>query len=251
MSGGRVQQVADKVLQRAKPYVPVAVKRPLKGVVPKRYHRHFDPDWHRRTIGNVPFWEYLGKLQFDYLVERGLRPEHHLLDVGCGPLRGGIRFIAYLEPGHYAGVEKNAEQLEEARRIELPRNNLVDRRPTLMVMEDFGFERLDQRFDFALAQSVFTHLSLNSIIRCLVNMDRVLVPGGRFYATYFENPDGKRNLDSIRQSSTAVSHFDRDRFHYDVASFEWACEGLDLDPKPLGEWGHPQNQRMMEFTKRG
>ena len=246
-----MQELADRALQTAKPYVPTSVKRPIKRLVPKRYHRHFDPDWHRHTIGNVPLWEHLGGLQFDYLVDHGLKPEHYFLDVGCGPLRGGIKFIPYLETGHYFGVDKNRDQIEETRRIEIPRNNLSSKRPTVVVMEDFGFERLNQTFDFALAQSVFTHLPLNSIIRCLVNMDRVLVDGGRFYATFYENAHGRTHLDDIDQTATVVSHFDRDYYHYDLASFEWACQGTGLEPTYLGGWNNPQNQKMMEFTKRG
>jgi len=179
-----MQEVLEKVVTKTKHYVPVAVKRPIRRAIPARYHHHFDPDWHRHTIGSIPLWEELGKLQFDYLVDHGLRPEHYLLDVGCGPLRGGLKFIPYLEPGHYFGVDKRADVIEESLRTELPQSGLAPRRPTVLAMGDFGFERLNQNFDYAIAQSVFTHLSLNSIIRCLVNMDRVLVPGGQFFATF-------------------------------------------------------------------
>jgi hypothetical protein len=89
---------SQKVLTSTKKLVPVAVKRPLRKALSARYLRYVDPDWHRRVIGNVPHWEYMGKLQLDYLVERGLKPEHNLLDVGCGPLRAGIHFIEYLTP---------------------------------------------------------------------------------------------------------------------------------------------------------
>ena len=116
-------------------------------------------------------------------------------------------------------------------------------------MEDFGFERLGQTFDYALAQSVFTHLPLNSIIRCLMNMEGVLAPGGRFYATFYENPDGKRNLDDVRQTPRVVTHFDKDYFHYDLATFEWICEGTSLTVEYLGNWNNPQNQKMLLFTK--
>ncbi|HEY7982454.1 MAG TPA: hypothetical protein VID19_13355, partial [Candidatus Eremiobacteraceae bacterium] len=37
---------------------------------------------HRAYVGGI--WEEIGKLQFDFLVAHGLRPEHHLVDVGCG-----------------------------------------------------------------------------------------------------------------------------------------------------------------------
>ena len=238
-----------RLLRSAKRYLPTSVKRPLKKVVPHRYYRLFDPDWHRRSIGNAPRWEELGRLQFEYLLNAGLEPPHYFLDVGCGPLRGGLHYIRYLEPGHYFGVDKNAAVLEEACAVELPRQGLEDRAATVVPMEDFGFERLGQTFDYALAQSVFTHLPLNSIIRCLMNMEGVLAPGGRFYATFYENPDGKRNLDDVRQTPRVVTHFDKDYFHYDLATFEWICEGTSLTVEYLGNWNNPQNQKMLLFTK--
>lgn len=240
---------ARRVIEAVKPLVPVAVKRPIKRVVPHRYHRLFDPDWHRRTIGNLPRWEALGELQFRYIVDRGLEPRHYFLDVGCGPLRGGVHFIRYLEAERYYGVEKDAAVLEEARRVEVPRHGLEDKGPTLVAMENFDFPSLGRTFDYALAQSVFTHLSLNSVIRCLLNMEKVLAPGGRFYATIWENPDGKRNLEPIRQAGGKVTHFDRDAYHYDLATFEWICEGTSLTVEHLGQWGHPQHQVMLVFAK--
>ena len=246
-----MQDLVERAVQAAKPFVPTAVKRPIKRAVPPRYHRHFDPDWHRRTIGSVPLWEHLGRLQFDYLVDHGLRPDHHLLDVGCGPLRGGLKFIEYLEPGHYFGVDKRADVIDESLRTELPRSGLAVRRPTVVAMGDFGFGRLNQTFDYAIAQSVFTHLSLNSIVRCLINMDQVLLPGGQFYATFYENERGRANLEDVHQTATVTSHFDSDYYHYDVPSFEWACEGTGLVPEYLGGWDNPYNQKMMVFRKDG
>ena len=37
---------------------------------------------HRDYVGGR--WEELGRLQFDFLCDHGLRPEHVLLDVACG-----------------------------------------------------------------------------------------------------------------------------------------------------------------------
>jgi SAM-dependent methyltransferase len=235
-----------RTLKRA---VPVSVKRPLKRAIPRRYHRYFDPDWHRRSIGNIRLWETLGKLQLDYLVGRGLEPKHYLLDVGCGPLRAGIHVIRYLESGHYYGVDLNGPVLEEARRLELPRQGLVDKRPVLAEMDDFAFGRLGRQFDYALAQSVFTHLPLNAIIRCLVEMDKALVAGGEFYATFFLNDRGRFNLDDVHQTAEVVTHFDRDFYHYDVGTFEWICEGTGLKVEYLGDWDNPVNQKMLVFRK--
>jgi SAM-dependent methyltransferase len=240
---------ARKLIGNIKRRVPVAVKRPVRRLVPTRYRGLVDPGWHRRTIGNPSLWDALGSLQFEYLVEQGLAPHHAFLDVGCGPLRGGIHFIPYLDAGNYYGVDKNADVLEEVRRVELPAHGLVEKRPTLVAMEDFGFGRLGRRFDYALAQSVFTHLPLNSIIRCLMEIEQALVDGGRFYASFWENERGKFNLADIRQNPHAVTHFDRDFFHYDFPTFEWICEGTSLSVEYLGGWENPANQRMLLFRK--
>ena len=240
----------QKLITKVKPYVPLTVKRTVKRRIPTRYHKYFDPGWHRRSIGYVEEWEQHGRAQFDYLTGQGLQSQHYLLDIGCGPLRGGVHFIGYLEPGHYFGVDKNAAVLDAAREEELPRYGLGDRRPTLVAMENFDFPSLAQLFDYAWAQSVFTHLPVNSIIRCVMNVEQVLVPGGKFYATFYENEQGKRNLDPIRQSPQVTSYFDRDSYHYDFGTFEWICEGTSLDVNYLGGWNNPRNQKVLLFTKR-
>ncbi len=50
-------------------------------------------------------WLALGQMQFDHLVEHGLRPEHRMLDIGRGNLRGGWHFIGHLRIGNYYGFE--------------------------------------------------------------------------------------------------------------------------------------------------
>jgi hypothetical protein len=37
----------------------------------------------------------------------------------------------------------------------------------------------------------------------------------------------------IQQNPNAVTHFDRDFFHYDLASFEWICDGTSLTVERL------------------
>lgn len=239
----------QNLLVKVKPYVPVSVKRTVRRHVPARYHRYFDPEWHRRTIGYVEEWEQHGQAQFDYLKSKGLKPQHTFLDIGCGPLRGGIQFIRYLDAGNYYGVEKNAEVLETARDVELPRYGLVDKQPRLRADESFDFQAFGQDFDFAWAQSVFTHLPVNSIVRCLMNVEQVLKPGGKFFATFYENERGKRNLEPIRQSPQVVSYFDQDSYHYDVGTFEWICAGTSLGVEYLGGWNNPRNQKVLLFKK--
>ncbi len=55
------------------------------------------------AIGGM--WEIIGEVQFEFLVSQGLKPQHRLLDIGCGTLRGGRHFIAYLEAEKYTGID--------------------------------------------------------------------------------------------------------------------------------------------------
>src|SRR4051812_28089921 len=73
---------------------------------------------HRLRVGGM--WDEIGKIQFDYLVAQGLRPDSYLLDVGCGSLRGGIHFIDYLEPHHYFGIDSNQSLVQAGLTVEIP-----------------------------------------------------------------------------------------------------------------------------------
>jgi SAM-dependent methyltransferase len=241
------RKALHRVVGAVEPRVPPTVKARVRRSLPRPVVRYVDPNWHRRSIGGK--WEELGRLQFDYLAGHGLQPHHYLLDVGCGPLRGGIHFIAYLEAGRYFGVDRKPELIESGRDLELAPRGLLAKNPTLVVMENFDFPSLGQTFDYAIAQSVFTHLPVNNIVRCLMNMEKVLVQGGKFFATIYENPGGKFNLDDVEQKPGLWTHFDRDYFHYDLATFEWICDGTSLEVEYLGDWANPRNQKMLVFTK--
>ena len=137
--------------------------------------------------------------------------------------------------------------------VELKRYNLIGRNPILVEMDDFDFQSLNIQFNYALAQSVFTHLPLNKIIRCVMNIEKVLVQNGRFYATFYENPWDKSNLGSIMHptvdGSAIATYFDRDPFHYDFENFKQICKGTSLHIEYIGDWNHPRDQKMLVFRK--
>ena len=60
-------------------------------------------------------WEQVGQFQFHYLIAKGLRKDHKLLDIGCGTLRGGRYFIEYLDCGGYTGLDISPKALELAK----------------------------------------------------------------------------------------------------------------------------------------
>ena len=202
---------------------------------------------HRRAVGGL--WDEMGALQAEFLKRQGLRPEHRLLDVGAGARRAGRHLVDYLEPGHYFGADLSRalldagydRELTDAQRARLPRRNLVQ-------TADFDFSQISAPIDAALAQSVFTHLPLNHLRRCLHKLAPVMAPGGRFFVTYFECPDDTPVTALVThpcQSGDPIVTTDySDPFHYRADDMAWACRGLDWTFERLGDWGHPRGQLM-------
>ena len=216
----------------------------------KFVHQRVAVGEHRRVIGGM--WEQIGQLQRDFLIAEGLMAEHSVLDVGCGSLRGGVYLIPYLEPAKYWGVDLNQSLLEAGWEREIVPAGLQDRQPRsqLVCLQDFEFNRLGQTFDFAIAISVFTHMNLNKIRRCLARLAPALTQGGRLYATFFEVPDSQDREESCVQKWGGVKTSSvSDPFHYRLSDFEFAVHGSGLSVTYYGDWGHPRNQKMVLFSK--
>ncbi len=205
---------------------------------------------HRRFIGGM--WDKIGLLQKSLLVDAGLEPGHTLLDVGCGCLRGGVHFIEYLEPRNYFGVELNNELLEAGYDIELAERQLQDKLPREHLVHDgdFEFSRLPVKFDFAIAISLFTHISFNRIRTSLEKLHPKMNAGGKFYASYFQaRSDQPTFLAQKHEKGGVVSFGDKDPFHYHASDLVCAAESLPWNAERIGDWGHPRDQMMMRFTK--
>ena len=202
---------------------------------------------HREIVGGL--WDEISQLQLDFLVGAGLLPEHRLLDVGCGCLRGGVRFVRYLHEGNFYGLDINAS-LVEAGKLELELAGLSHKRAHLLVDNAFRVSGFECQFDYVFAHSVFTHLFLNHITRCICEVSKVLLPAGKFYATFFAAPHPV-HLDPIAHiPGNIVTNFDVDPFHYSFEELRWVAAQVDLNARLIGEWGHPREQQMICFTKR-
>lgn len=70
-----------------------------------------------RLVGPVGWWDELRAYQFNFVRRMGLEPKHRMLDIGCGPLQGGIPFMSFLEADCYVGIDARAHVLDEAYRL--------------------------------------------------------------------------------------------------------------------------------------
>lgn len=96
----------------------------------------------------------VGREQLIVLLEHGLTMESTVLDVGCGCLRGGRWIIPLVERGHYCGIEPSHHMLEKGL------NQFVD--PEIVRLKQPRFDHND-RFDFSVFDTKFTHFILRSI----------------------------------------------------------------------------------------
>ena len=205
---------------------------------------------HRQVIGGL--WDELGKLQLEFMVARGLEPAHRMLDIGCGSLRGGVHFVRYLDAGNYFGLDSNQSLLDAGYDIELRQAGLQDRLPrrNLSCNADFVLPMEDGFLDFAIAQSVFTHLTFNSIRRCLETVAPKFRAGGVLYATFFELPAGVPSTAEYPQGNGGVvtcGH--QDPYHYRTGDLVQAAAGGAWRAEYVGDWGHPRAQMMMAFER--
>ena len=121
-------------------------------------------------------WNEYSKWQIESLIEIGLKPENTLLDVGCGPLRLGVQAINYLNDDNYCGMDASPVYCKIASLIATEAG--IKKKYNVMLNENFQFSLFAKKFDFAIAQSVFTHLSKEQIYLCFTELKKVMNKGG-------------------------------------------------------------------------
>jgi hypothetical protein len=196
---------------------------------------------HRAYIGGR--WEEYGQLEFDFLVSRGLKAENVLLDIACGSLRAGVHFIPYLDTGNYLGIEKEDSLIKQALAKELPPEVATEKRPELVVSDEFEFERFSKQADYSLAWSLFTHLTRPDLEKCLGNL-RASVPGHhQFYATFLPGADETNAEDSHAHAA----------FYYPREDLEAIGAGCGWESEYIGDISRERQMkmRMMLFTPAG
>ncbi|MFI6479584.1 class I SAM-dependent DNA methyltransferase [Nonomuraea sp. NPDC050663] len=183
-------------------------------------------------------WLALGRMQFDYLREHGLLPEHRMLEIGCGNLRAGRLFIDHLEPGHYYGIDISPDILFAAQAT-LVEHGLRDKLPHLMPVRDLTFAFLpDEHFDVVHAHSVFSHSPLHVIEECFGHVARVMKPSGWFDFT-FDRTEGKEH------------QVLREDFYYRAETLIALADRHGLDAVFMDDWEKlPHRQSKIRVTRR-
>ena len=143
-----------------------------------------DPHY-RAYVGPPEDYDLIAAMTFNLLTTLGLRQHHSLLDVGCGSLRIGRLLIPYLNRGKYFGIEPAEWLVAEGIKQELGETVVQIKRPTFFFTDSpEAVVQAKVLFDFALAQSIFSHCGLDLIRGWLSAVSRSLAQEGALIVTF-------------------------------------------------------------------
>lgn len=195
---------------------------------------------HRAYVGggDSEAWYGIGKRQYHFLVKNNLKSTDRFVDIACGSLRLGQYLIPMLNEGCYYGLEGEPELVRAGLEQELLFDLNDIKSPHFAYNYSFDFSFVES-FDVAMAQSLFTHLTLKDITDCFSNLRHKAHESSRFYFTFFEGNESN--------NPDADSHANKD-WHYDFSAFEKIASHTGWDLKYIGDWGHERDQKMVCAT---
>ena len=173
---------------------------------------------YKAAIGGGENWDEHGDLQRDFLIQRGLLPQHCLLDIGCGTGRLARKVVPYLEPYRYIGYDISVEAIRAAERLSFS-EGWEDRFPKFFLGDIYTY---GVPVDFAWAFSVFIHLPLEKVRDVMDRVTRRLKPDGQFLFSYV--PEDRSWRSGLKQ------------FRHTINDYKSAAGGAGLTFEDVPDW---------------
>jgi SAM-dependent methyltransferase len=153
-------------------------------------------------------WDEHRRFQIAFLKHEGLEPSHKFLEIGCGPLTGGIPVIGYLHANSYFGIDIRGSVLDLAWR-EVGIAGLAARNPRLICSSTFGSEELhNEQFDFVFSFSVLHHLSDELLRGYFSQVSKRLKPLGVCFAQVNTHLSDSKWLEFPFVKRTVADYYD-------------------------------------------
>jgi SAM-dependent methyltransferase len=206
-----------------------------------------DPEYKKNRL-----WREHQEMQFEYVKKAGLEPNHHFLDVACGPLRLGAVLVPYLSNGRYYGMDINENTIRLG--VQKLFDDGIDHSNAVFFANDtFDFTPVKSTIKMAFSNSLFSHLTLNSIVLCLVSLHKILPAGAAYHTTFFaisEGADWSEPADRDKWGRDFQTFPTKDPYHYKPSMLANLANQIGYDFAIEQQYGHP-TQTMAIFTKRG
>lgn len=154
----------------------------------------------------------------NYFIKYGsLKPADSVLDIGCGIGRMAAPLTGYLKSGRYDGFDTIESGVVWCDKNITPRfpdfhfhhadiYNKSYNPAGKILPSAFRFPYEDERFDFAFATSVFTHMFPVDVGHYLKESARVLRPGGSCLFTWFVLNEESMRLIAEGRSQVPMTH---------------------------------------------
>lgn len=169
------------------------------------------PPWHLRKYyygtGDPSAFARASAAARTELISRGLRPEHRVLDIGCGVGNLAVGLSDYLT-GPYDGFDIHRQAVNWCQQAITPgRPNFRLHHADLssgaynaegrLDASTFRFAMASGTYDVVFLGSVFTHLLPDTAGQYINEIARLLAPGGVCIASYFLlNPESRAGIEA-------------------------------------------------------
>jgi SAM-dependent methyltransferase len=173
-------------------------------------------------------WDKHGLMQLNFLKARGLKPEHMLLDFGCGTGRLACQAVPYMEKGHYVGMDISEQAIWHCNHRDYAG------KPPLFLQTLDGRLPADKgwKFHYIFSHSVMTHLPPEAVEAIFA--DLCMMDFQQYFFTF--KPASENRRSGLKQ------------FQY---SYKWLIEtGVKYNlrvRKDEMEW--PAGQKTMRVTR--
>lgn len=166
--------------------------------------------------------ERLGREKRQTLIDLGMTPHSRVLDVGCGTGQLTDALVDYLgDDAVYWGTDLAHEAVAFCqKRFSRPNFHFCQNEMTTVPVRD-------QQFDIIFLSSVFTHMYALEIQAMLIDLKRLLAPGGLIMADAFVSP----HVATEAGSRSKVEHNeDRLKGLFAQAGLAWELQGVIAQP---------------------
>ena len=199
----------------------------------------------RNTSGKFKgLWDWERGIYYcDYLQRHGLKPDHTILDYGCGYGRVTIPVMHYIgDGGHYIGTELSKRRLALTKEW-IEREGLSGKSHELIISKDNSMPFVaDNSVDVVWVLSVFNHMPDAELETSLASMHRALRPGGTLFCYFLSDiDDGDTSVKTFRRSEADMTRL------LESKGFEVTLV-TDFD-EDLGEF-RPEDSRMALAKKK-